>query len=358
MTSLEQLKQELLSQKSAIIAKGGVVTTAHANPSPAEITAGINNIPILDMSNATATTADVLKGKTFYAVDKTLKTGTLEILDEETYEILHNNYYTPAKTRQLDYYIPTGTLKLRPYYMAYNPSYINIYLNDELEEFGEHAFDNCANFNLTNFTSMQNLTTIGNYGLCRTGNLDLTNIPACITHIGDYSFAESFYNNRVVKIPATIQSAGIYCFSGLESTVRLRIDQIDLTESTLQTLSTGMFQNVVANCDLIIPSSVTKISNFFNYYGSVKSVTIPSSVDSLGMYCFGCPTSQAVEDNLLKNIYINRETPPSTEYQPFGPPGARTETKIYVPDQSLEAYKAHAKLSAYKDIMYPMSQME
>jgi len=66
MSSLEALKQELLTQRSLIESKGGTVEVAHTNPSPSEITAGINTIQAPNMTLATATEENVLEGKTFY----------------------------------------------------------------------------------------------------------------------------------------------------------------------------------------------------------------------------------------------------------------------------------------------------
>lgn len=53
MDNLEILKQELLAQKAAIESKGGTVVVAENNPSPSEITAGINTI--IAVSNAAIT---------------------------------------------------------------------------------------------------------------------------------------------------------------------------------------------------------------------------------------------------------------------------------------------------------------
>ena len=49
MNSLDQLKQELLTQKTAITNKGGTVTIAHTNPSPAEITFALGLRPIMSI---------------------------------------------------------------------------------------------------------------------------------------------------------------------------------------------------------------------------------------------------------------------------------------------------------------------
>lgn len=61
MNSIEELKEQLLLQKSAIEAKGGTVTVAGTNPSPAEITAGINTIPSASTTSANSISVASLK---------------------------------------------------------------------------------------------------------------------------------------------------------------------------------------------------------------------------------------------------------------------------------------------------------
>ena len=56
MTTLEELKQELINQKNEIEAKGGTVIVANTYPSPAEITAGIKTITASTNSGDTTVT--------------------------------------------------------------------------------------------------------------------------------------------------------------------------------------------------------------------------------------------------------------------------------------------------------------
>ncbi len=152
MNNIETLKQELLNQKTAIEAKGGRVIVAHTNPSPSEITAGINTITAgTDLSDADATCADVLSGKTFYAGDDVLKTGTFVGMGEEELRAL---FYT-GKTATHDSYnvtIPANTPYLRDYIFYNSPNPLTITLNDDLEEIGSHMVANNVVNTVTNFT--------------------------------------------------------------------------------------------------------------------------------------------------------------------------------------------------------------
>ncbi len=356
MTSIEQLKQELLTQKAVIETKGGTVTPAHTNPSPAEITAGINSIPVLDMSNATATEEDVITGKTFYAVSGELKTGSLETLDANTLEIYYNNYHTTPISTKTDYHVRPGTLKLRDYFMCCSNSTIDMYFNSELQEIGAHAFQQCYNFELKNFQQVQNLTKIGDYALHGVKHLDLTNIPASITTIGKYGFAETVYNNPYIKVPSTVTSVDKNCFGTTSYSKRLHCEYFDISEAGITSLAEGMFQGVVTNTDFVTPSWVTSIPNWFTYYGSVKTFTVTSNVTILNGYIVGVPEGEPAENKRLQSITLEGVTPPKFNGFTFGPTYMLDDVYIYVPDQSVEAYKAAKNCSMYKNNIKPMSE--
>lgn len=97
MTSLEELKQELINQKNEIEAKGGTVIVANTYPSPAEITAGIKTITASTNSGDTTVTitsantqnsATSLNGNedsnTISSVDSTLNTLSNVVPNTET----------------------------------------------------------------------------------------------------------------------------------------------------------------------------------------------------------------------------------------------------------------------------------
>ncbi len=83
MERIEELKQELLKQKKAIETKHGKVVVANLNPSPSEITAGIDTISAIEanLDDITATQADVLKGKKFIDSTGKMAEGNLKNVD-------------------------------------------------------------------------------------------------------------------------------------------------------------------------------------------------------------------------------------------------------------------------------------
>lgn len=357
MTSIEQLKQELLTQKSTIETKGGVVTTAYTNPSPAEITAGINTIPTIDHSLANATEGDVVSGKTFYSINSTLKTGTLTAYSAQELKILFNNSTTPADATKMDYYVPQGTKKLRDYFMSHTQSTLDVYLNSDLEEIGVSAFEECPNLRLKNFHDMEHLTKLGDYSLSGMNDIDLTDIPACIKTLSPYCFAETLKNNQSIVIPSTVESFGKGCFAVKSVMHRIICNNIDFSNFSLTTLPDSMIMGLVCKCNFTTPSTINTMPQSFNSYGCFKNITITSNITTLKNNCFGFITSnEPAEYNILETITFESETPPTCGLSCFGSTAFMSTKKIYVPDQSLSAYKAITNFKNYKNVIYPVSQ--
>lgn len=353
-TSLDQLKQELLTQKSAIEAKGGTVSTTYTNPSPAEITAGINSISILDTSSATATEADVLKGKTFYAGTSSIKTGTLETISEDDIKLLFNNV-TPDTTTVKDFHIWPGTTTIHSYFMTQNTAKLNIYFNDELQTIGEHAFNKCVNFDFKNFYDLTNLKNVNSYGMANCKGFDFSNLPASIESLGGAAFLNSCAENcTTIKVNANFKDFGVQCLAS--NNVRKHMQNLDLSEYTRSYIGEGLVYGYIFHCDFVTPSTLLEISPSFNCCGGFIHVTIGSQVTSVGGMSFAVATDETEENNIMQDVTIERETPPTFGYRAFGAPAKRTNLKIYVPDQSIEAYKAKSQFSQYSSCVLPMSQ--
>lgn len=186
----------------------------------------------------------------------------------------------------------------------------NLYLDDELvseivipsdiTEIKEYAFYRCES--LTTVTIPNGVTSIGYYAFRTCSNLTSVIIPDSVTSIGYDAFA--------------------YC-SSLESA---------LIPDTVTSIGSRAFTDCTNLTCVTIPSNLTTIREYtFCDCSSLTNVTIPDSVTTIGRSAFeGC--SQLAQLNVLAT------TPPTIDSESFY--GCSTDLKVYVPAESLNAYKA------------------
>ena len=158
------------------------------------------------------------------------------------------------------------------------------------------------------------VTKIGNYAFKSCSSLTSVTIPDSVTEIGDNAFYRCS-SLTSITIPDSVTSIGEDAFYYCSS----------LTSVT-------------------IPEGVTSIGEkAFYRCSSLTSITIPDSVTEIGRDAFfGCTS--------LTSVYCKPTTPPRGEsyifsynnnyYQPIG-------CKIYVPTESVDAYKAAEYWSEY-----------
>lgn len=115
-----------------------------------------------------------------------------------------------------------------------------------------------------------------------------------------------------------------------------------------------MFQNCYLK-SIEIPSSVTDIGPYA--YSGIKTqnltITIPASVTNIGSYAF----------DSIKNINWIKVLNPIPATLGIGVITISTSlyysspnVKIYVPDESVDAYKGATNWKAYANNIYPMSE--
>lgn len=259
MDSIETLKQEIIKQKTALASKGVTVVPAHTNPSPSEITAGINAIEYADLSQATATAGDVISGKTFYAGNNVLKSGTRTVdgsLALETFVSGRGSY---------EIVIPTNSecTIIRPYCFAVH-DITNRY-------FYKH--------NLTIPSNIESIEINAFSGANLTGTVT---IPQTTFISGSYSF----YNCPMTSVymAADFESVTVGSF-GFSKCANL--EQITLAEG-ITTLPNYLFESCTSLTSITVPSTVTRIGNYICRYDTalqyfkIQSATPPTlSVSAL-----------------------------------------------------------------------------
>ena len=220
----------------------------------------------------------------------------------------------------------------------YCSSLTSVIIGDSVTTIGEGAFSDCES--LTSVTIPDSVTTIGKWAFAFCSSLTSVTIPDSITTIGEWAFADC-RSLTSVTIPDSVTTIGDsafhYCISLTSVTIP---DSVTVIED-----STFVFCYSLTS--VTIPDSVTSIgNNAFQDCRSLYSVTIPDSVTTIGEDVFRYCSS-------LKSVYCKATTPPvvtlnnNNNYWYAFDENA-SDRKIYVPKESVEAYKSASCWSYYK----------
>ena len=207
---------------------------------------------------------------------------------------------------------------------------------NSVTKIGWSAFYSCTS--LTRVTIPDSVTSIGNDAFNSCTSLTSVTIPDSVTSIGDEVFTncsslKAFYgkfasaDNRCLIVDGVLNS---FAPAGL-------------TQYTIPDSVTSIGKEVFYGCksltSITIPDSVTEIGGYaFQNCISLTSVTIPDSVTSIGAAAFYYCTS-------LTRVYCKPTTPPTGGSYMFG--DNASGRKIYVPRNSVNAYKAKSYWSDY-----------
>ena len=214
-------------------------------------------------------------------------------------------------------------------------SLTSITIPDSVTSIGDFAFDSCHS--LTSVTIPDSVISIGEYAFFGCTSLTSITIGNGVTSIGEAAFYECTKLTSVA-IPNSVTSIGSYAFYGCTS-----LASVTIPDSVIS-IGDYAFWRCTSLTSVTIGNSVTSIGEYaFCACYSLTSVTIPNSVTSIGVGAFyGCTS--------LTSVYCKATTPPTGSSNMFDMNASGR--KIYVPRESVEAYKAASGWSNYADYIF------
>ncbi|MBR2050150.1 MAG: leucine-rich repeat domain-containing protein [Alistipes sp.] len=221
----------------------------------------------------------------------------------------------------------------------------------------QYAFRNCI---LNDIVLPNSLYYIGNYAFYNS-RVSSVKFGSKVWHIGTYAFA--YGTMKSVTLPDNITSLGYNpwsCCAELErfegkfasSDGRMLVVDNEVVSFAMSGLSSYVIPEGITSIGAIafeevpftkitLPTSLVEIGhNAFWSCTKLTEITIPENVTSFGNRPFR-------DCKALATVYCKPTTPPawSKDYPPFD--GTSSKLKIYVPRESVEAYKADASWSQY-----------
>ena len=224
-------------------------------------------------------------------------------------------------------------------YAFYYSAVTSVSMQGCITSIGSEAFDGCQN--LETVALPESLTTLGNDAFRSCSSLKTIKIPSGVTAIPDFCFGNCS-SLESVTIPEGVTTIGSGAF------LSCKLNALALPES-LETIGSDAFRNnsslksvnipakvktiessAFYECgltDLVIQEGVQTIGNNAFYGNSLKNLTLPSTITSIGDWAF-------VHNNNLQTIICNAVTPPTLVGNAFD-----SNISIKVPLSSIAAYR-------------------
>lgn len=164
-------------------------------------------------------------------------------------------------------------------------------------------------------------------------------LPSTLTTVNSLNDSDGIFKGCTsltdVNLEDTsVTSIGKAMFYGCTSLTEIAIP------STVTVIKDYAFRGCTALASIVIPSSVTGTlgSEAFLSCTSLSSVDIPSGINLIGASCFQLCTA-------LTSLTVRATTPPTVGYSAFN--NMNQNVVIYVPAESVDAYKAASGWSTY-----------
>lgn len=156
-------------------------------------------------------------------------------------------------------------------------------------------------------------------------------IPKSIISLGEYAI--SSYCSRLVKIEVDVDNPVFFSYNGV---------LYDRSTSTLVT-----YPSAKRDYEYDIPEGITSIGGWACYNNYIRSITFPSTLQYIGSCAF-CYSNLRYTNEPV--IISRAENPPVIGYSAFNSE-TYIKAKVYVPSNSLDAYKVDSGWSSFFNIL-------
>lgn len=222
---------------------------------------------------------------------------------------------------------PSSSNDVEKYYLR------NVEIGDCVTSIADGAFSATGYTYISDIIISDTVTSIGNEAFDGCGHLTGITIPDSVTSMG-YGVFYNCTNLTSVSIGSGLTRISEDAFMGCSGLTSINIP------NSVTAIYGSAFEGCTSLTSATIGNNVTSISvSAFENCSSLTSVTIPSGVTSIGSYAFyGCSS--------LTSVTIEAETPPAIGLQIFF---NTNDCPIYVPSDSVNAYKTATNWSDYAD---------
>ena len=214
--------------------------------------------------------------------------------------------------------LPAGLVGIGVYAFYGCKNLESVTLPESLTTLGDNAFRSCKSLKIVKIPSK--VTAIPDHCFEGCSSLESVTIPEGVTDIGAYAF--SCCNLNALTLPESLEAIGSIAFDGNRSLKSVNIPAKVKTIESYAFASCGL-------TDLVIQEGVQVIEEYTFINNSLKNLTLPSTITSIGDEAF-------FYNYDLQSITCNAATPPTLGDNAFD---NDITPSIKVPLQSIAAYR-------------------
>lgn len=216
--------------------------------------------------------------------------------------------------------------------------------------------------NLTSIIIPEGVTTIEGSSIQSCEGITSISLPQSLTNLGDWNFTQTCY--KLQNFSGKFASSDGRCLI-VNGTMKA-FAHAGLTEyvvpNEVTEIGNGVFYYCSSLISITLPENITSIGQDAFYLSGITHISIPVTTKSLGRSSFqscGSLTEISIPANVesisdlvfngcknLAKVMVNITTPFEIGYRVFDD---TNNCPIYVPNESVEAYKTTAGWSAYAD---------